>query len=118
MFKKVVFVFGSNLAGRHGKGAALFAKKHYKAEYGKGKGIQGDSYALPTKDEDLRPLPWEKVEEGLEELFEYANNNPETLFLLTPVGTGLAGNSKGLLFNFMDTHPTPFNVALTPSWIF
>ena len=42
---KPVFVFGSNLAGRHGKGAALHARKHHGAIYGQGAGLQGSSYA-------------------------------------------------------------------------
>lgn len=43
-----IFVFGSNLAGRHGGGAALTAMQHFGAEWGKGEGIQGQSYAIPT----------------------------------------------------------------------
>lgn len=45
-----IFVFGSNLAGRHGKGAALVAMKKYGAISGKGYGIQGQSFGIPTKD--------------------------------------------------------------------
>ena len=44
-----IFVFGSNLAGRHGKGAAKFAKDYHGAIYGRGVGLQGTSYAIPTK---------------------------------------------------------------------
>src|SRR5262245_53580931 len=43
----MIFVFGSNLAGRHGKGAALYAKQHHGAICGQGEGLQGDSYAIP-----------------------------------------------------------------------
>ena len=50
----MIFVFGSNLAGRHGKGAALHAKKFYGAEYGVGVGPTGNAYAIPTKDSDLK----------------------------------------------------------------
>jgi len=52
-----IFVFGSNLAGRHGKGAALHARKHYGAIYGQGWGRQGNSYAIPTKDSKLKTVP-------------------------------------------------------------
>lgn len=45
-----IFVFGSNLAGRHGKGAALWARQHRGAIYGQGIGLQGNSYAIPSKD--------------------------------------------------------------------
>jgi len=51
-----VFVFGSNLAGRHGKGAALFAVRHRGAVYGVGEGFRGNSYAIPTKDAALSTL--------------------------------------------------------------
>ena len=51
-----VFVFGSNLAGRHGAGAALFAIRHRGAIYGRGEGLQGNSYAIPTKGHRLDPL--------------------------------------------------------------
>ena len=47
----IIFVFGSNLAGRHGAGAAQYAVKHHGAIYGQGVGLQNNSYALPTKDE-------------------------------------------------------------------
>jgi hypothetical protein len=52
----VVFVFGSNLAGRHGRGAALEAAQKWGAVYGVGEGRTGDSYALPTKDRFIRTL--------------------------------------------------------------
>lgn len=52
-----VFVFGSNLGGRHGKGAALCARQHRGAIYGQGVDRQGNAYAIPTKDRLLRVLP-------------------------------------------------------------
>ena len=58
-----LFVFGSNEAGRHGKGAALHAKQHYGAEYGVGVGPSGDAYAIPTKDGKLKTLPLTKIHE-------------------------------------------------------
>ena len=57
-----IFVFGSNLAGRHGKGAALFARQHRGAVYGQGQGLQGCSYAIPTKDARLNTLPLHEIE--------------------------------------------------------
>lgn len=56
-----VFVFGSNAAGRHGNGAALWARHHRGAIYGCGEGHQGNSYAIPTKDAQLRTLPLDVV---------------------------------------------------------
>lgn len=85
-----IFVFGSNLAGRHGKGAALQARK-FGAIYGQGIGRQGQTYAIPTKDYYLKTLPLHIIEQYIIEFTEYAKQHPELEFLLTPVGTGLAG---------------------------
>ena len=57
-----IFVFGSNEAGRHGKGAALHARQHYGAKYGVGFGRTGDAWAIPTKDAQLRTLPLDRID--------------------------------------------------------
>jgi hypothetical protein len=72
MNKQQVFVFGSNLAGRHGKGAALDAIKFYGAIYGQGIGRQGNSYAIPTKDADLKPLKLLEIMPYVQSFFIYA----------------------------------------------
>lgn len=51
-----IFVFGSNPEGRHGAGAAKTAVDSFGAIYGQGEGLQGNSYALPTKDLRSKPL--------------------------------------------------------------
>jgi hypothetical protein len=86
-----IFVFGSNEAGRHGKGAALHARRHYGAEYGVGFGRTGDAWAIPTKDAQLRTLPLERVRQYVEQFLAYANEHPELTFKVTAIGTGLAG---------------------------
>lgn len=87
-----IFVFGSNLAGRHGKGAALFAARERGAKYGVGEGRMGDSYALPTKDRNLKTLPLDEIERrSVHNFLAYARSNPDLTFELTPVGCGLAG---------------------------
>lgn len=95
--KRVIFVFGSNLAGVHGAGAALFAKKHYGAIHYRGKGIQNDSYAIPTKDWNLRPLPLGLIKGHVSEFLHFAQmydvNQPDVVFRVTAVGTGYAGYS-------------------------
>lgn len=88
-----IFVFGSNRAGRHGKGAALYALNHYGAIYGRGVGRQGMSYAIPTKDENLKTLPLSVIQTYIDTFVQYAATHPELEFLLTPIGTGLAGYS-------------------------
>lgn len=91
MSKQHIFVFGSNLAGRHGKGAALFAKQHYGAIYGQGVGLQGGSYAIPTKDGKLNILALAVISEYVDEFIRFARTNPGLIFDVTRVGCGLAG---------------------------
>lgn len=85
-----VFVFGSNLAGRHGAGAAKRAMQ-WGAKYGRGWGLFGQTYALPTLDEHLDKLPLLRIEEGVIALKICAEIRPGTTFLVTEVGCGLAG---------------------------
>ncbi|HTU17552.1 MAG TPA: hypothetical protein VMG10_05765 [Gemmataceae bacterium] len=87
----MIFVFGSNLAGRHGKGAALYARQHHGAIYGQGVGLQGSSYAIPTKDEHIRTLPLERIAEYVEEFKALARAYPDLTFQVTAIGCGLAG---------------------------
>ncbi len=86
-----VFVFGSNLAGRHGKGAALYAVKHRGAVYGQGEGLQGNSYAIPTKDERIKTLPLEVIRGHVEGFIAIATARPDLRFQITAIGCGLAG---------------------------
>lgn len=67
-----IFVFGSNLAGRHGKGAALYAREHYGAVYGVGVGPTGSAYAIPTKDGKLRTLPLDQIKKHVDAFLAYA----------------------------------------------
>lgn len=86
-----VFVFGSNLAGIHGAGAALLAARRFGATRGIGIGRMGQSYGIPTKDRNIRTLPLGDIEEYVEEFLFHAAAYPDTIFLTTPVGCGLAG---------------------------
>lgn len=87
----LVFVFGSNLAGRHGKGAALTARLYFGAVYGQGSGRQGMSYAIPTKDHDLQTLPLAEIASYVTEFLGYAAEHSDLVFYVTRVGCGLAG---------------------------
>ena len=89
--RRPIFVFGSNLAGRHGKGAALAAKQRYGAIQGQGIGLQGSSYAIPTKDEELKTLPLDEIRGYVEDFIQYAKEHPRSKFQLTAIGCGLAG---------------------------
>lgn len=86
-----VFVFGSNLAGIHGAGAALFARLSRGAVLGVGIGRTGNSYAIPTKDENIRTLPLQTIKNYVDGFIEYARQNTETQFEVTKIGCGLAG---------------------------
>jgi hypothetical protein len=89
--KNQIFVFGSNLAGRHGKGAALTAYRKHGAIYGQGVGMQGNSFAIPTKDENLNTLPVNKIAKYVDKFINYAALNPDLTFQVTRIGCGLAG---------------------------
>jgi ribA/ribD-fused uncharacterized protein len=89
--KREIFVFGSNLAGRHGKGAALCAKNEHGAIYGEGIGLQGDSYAIPTKDESIKTLPLDRIKKYVDDFLIFAARHPEMEFNVTRIGCGLAG---------------------------
>lgn len=86
-----VFVFGSNLAGRHGAGAALYASKNHGAVYGQGWGMQGESYGIPTKDENLNILDLPDIHFHVLKFLDYAYHNPHKIFHVTKIGCGLAG---------------------------
>lgn len=88
-----VFVFGSNLAGRHGAGAALFARRNRGARYGVGEGRTGNAYAIPTKDSALRTLALDDIAIYVRRFVQYAKLHSEILFQVTPIGCGLAGYS-------------------------
>lgn len=89
----MIFVFGSNLAGRHGKGAALEAATLHGAIRGQGEGRQGNSYAIPTKDSNLHPLPLYEIKRHVNRFKVYAITNPKLEFQVTRIGCGLAGYS-------------------------
>lgn len=110
-----IFVFGSNLAGRHGGGAAKLALDKFGANYGQGIGLQGQSYALPTLDKDFKKLPLEDIQKHLSDLSIFAQSRPDLQFLLTLIGCGLAGFTveeiKSILPKFPDNVllPIQFN---------
>ena len=88
-----IFVFGSNIEGKHGSGAARDALK-WGAIYGVPFGRQGQTYAIATKDiRDNSFVGWNYVTTQLITLIHYARSFPNLKFLLTPIATGLAGQT-------------------------
>lgn len=88
---KIVFVFGSNLAGRHGAGAAKVALTTYGARYGVGAGPQGMSYGIPTKDADIDTMPIERIKPYIDRFIKFTYEHPKLEFFVTRIGCGLAG---------------------------
>lgn len=88
-----VFVFGSNQAGRHGKGSALEARLHHGAIPGMGEGVQGHSYAIPTKDAELNILPPHTIQAAVWRFLAHAIERPEIDYNVVAIGCGLAGYS-------------------------
>lgn len=109
-----IFVFGSNLAGRHGKGAALHARQHHGAVYSVGVGRTGDSYAIPTKDTNIKTLPIEIIKVYVAGFISYANANPELIFEVTKIGCGLAGYSETQIATLFTNAPS--NCNLPEGW--
>ncbi|MDD2290357.1 MAG: hypothetical protein PHT64_04190 [Bacteroidales bacterium] len=81
-----IFVFGSNLSGAHGGGAALLAVNKFGAVWGQGVGLQGQSYAIPT----MHGGP-EVIKPYVDEFIDFARLHPELTFLVTEIGCGIAG---------------------------
>lgn len=106
-----VFVFGSNLQGYHGGGAARTAMDKFGAEWGVGVGPTGRCYAIPTMQGGV-----ETIKPYVDEFLEYAKEHPDTRFLVTRIGCGIAG--------FRDAEIAPLfvkaanlpNVALPRFW--
>ena len=87
-----IFVFGSNLAGRHGAGAARAARELFGAVYGVSEGITGQAYAIPTCDKEIRPLTLHQIARGVQQFLAYARNHPDMSFFVTRIGCVLAGH--------------------------
>ena len=111
---KQIFVFGSNLAGRHGKGAALCARQKHGAIYGQGVGLQGCSYGIPTKDENIKTLGLLSIKFYVDEFLLFALAHPNMTFNVTKIGCGLAGYTEDQIAPmFVDA---PENCILPDGW--
>ncbi len=87
-----IFVFGSNESGIHGGGAAKLAFDKFGAIWNNPVGIQGRSYAIPTKSKGIvRTLTIEEIKPYVNDFIEFAKNNNSLKFMVTEIGCGLAG---------------------------
>ena len=106
-----IFVFGSNLRGMHGGGAAYAAYRKFGAIMGQGVGLQGQSYAIPTMQGGV-----ETIKPYVDDFIEFAKTRPELTFQVTRIGCGIAG--------FMDEEISPLfekahdveNIVLPDGW--
>lgn len=87
----MIFVFGSNLSGIHGAGAARFAAVNRGAEYGVGEGMTGSAYALPTKGHNITFMPLDQIHQHVNKFIAFAATKPNLDFQVTMVGCGLSG---------------------------
>ncbi len=84
--ENVIMVFGSNPEGRHGKGAAFIARRDFGAKYGKGEGLYGNSYAIPTKDlrvkknNGLKSISPKDIITSIKRFYEVARQHPDKIF--------------------------------------
>jgi len=111
----MIFVFGSNLAGRHGLGAALTAAHEHGAEYGVGEGRTGSAYAIPTKDEKLRVRTLPEINASVQKFIKYAKANPRLTFKVTRIGCGHAKYSDDDIAPMFSTAPS--NCVLPDQWL-
>lgn len=109
-----IFVFASNLAGRHGRGSAYAAKIKWGAVQGVGQGRTGQAYAIPTKDEQIKVMRIDRIRWYIDEFIKYAKQHPELTFKVVKIGCGLAGFSEDRMAPmFKDCPP---NCELPEGW--
>ena len=106
-----IFVFGSNLRGMHGGGAAYAAYRKFGAIMGQGVGLQGQSYAIPTMQggvETIRPY--------VDEFIAFAKAHPELTFLVTRIGCGIAGFTDDEISPLFKQAHNIDNIVLPSGW--
>ena len=107
-----IFVFGSNLAGAHGGGAARIAVEVFGAIWGQGVGLQGQSYAIPTMQGGV-----ETIKPYVDEVIEFAKQHRELFFYVTRIGCGIAGFRDEEIAPLFANAKKLENVALPESFV-
>lgn len=106
-----IFVFGSNLEGMHGGGAALIAYRKFGAVMGQGVGLQGHSYGIPTMQGSV-----ETIKPYVDEFIAFAKEHKELTFLVTRIGCGIAGfTDQEIAPLFVKAHKVD-NILLPKGW--
>ena len=106
-----IFVFGSNLQGMHGGGAALIAWRKFGAVMGQGVGLQGQSYAIPTMLGGV-----ETIKPYVDEFIEFAKDHQDLTFLVTRIGCGIAGFTDDEISPLFEKAHDVENIVLPPKW--
>lgn len=122
-----IFVFGSNPEGRHGAGAAKIAREQFGAIYGQGEGLQGNAYALPTKDlrvkenKGLKSISPKQITESIKKLYKVAKQNPNKQFKVAyrnTTATSLNGyTGLEMIEMFNQAGEIPSNIVFSKEWV-
>ena len=126
--KNTIFVFGSNPEGRHGLGAAKIAREQFGAIYGQGEGLQGNAYALPTKDLRIktnggkRSISPEQITESISKMYNVARENPDKQFKIAFTNDLDEATLNGytgaeMIKMFKDAGEIPENVVFSDTWV-
>lgn len=113
-----IFVFGSNLAGIHGAGAAKVAREMFGAVPGQGQGLMGQSYAIATKDENFNVIDLETIAQKIKifNVYTTISSNANTHWFVTRVGCGLAGYSDSQIAPMFKLMGGAINCSFAESW--
>ena len=106
-----IFVFGSNLKGMHGGGAAYIAYRKFGAIIGQGVGLQGQSYAIPTMQGGV-----ETIKPYVDEFILFAKEHQDMTFLVTRIGCGIAGFTDDEISPLFEKAHDVENIVLPPNW--
>lgn len=107
-----IFVFGSNLAGHHAGGAARVALNKFGAEWGKGEGLQGQSYAIPTMFDSV-----DEIKPYVDRFIEVAGECDQNTFYVTRLGCGIAGFTDQEIAPLFRGALDLYNVRLPKRWL-
>lgn len=115
-----IFVFGSNIQGIHGRGAAKTAKLYFGAKNGVGEGLTGRTYAIPTREivkGHMKTLSLQSIQKYVHKFIDFADKNPQLEFLLTEIGCGLAGyKPEDIAPLFWDGYTRVENIIYPPKF--
>lgn len=106
-----IFVFGSNLRGIHGGGAAWVAYKYFGAIMGQGVGLQGQSYGIPTMQGGV-----ETIKPYVDDFIDFARSRPDLTFLVTRIGCGIAGFRDSNIAPLFEQAHGVENIILPEGW--